>query len=38
LGNDAEAHRQFDSILAEVPHHLGAILHRVWLGEPKVSL
>ena len=37
LGEEAEAQTQFDAILTEAPHHLGAILHRSWLGEPKVN-
>jgi tetratricopeptide (TPR) repeat protein len=36
LGDDAEAQRQFDAVLAEAPHHLGAVLHRGWLREPRV--
>jgi len=36
LGDDAEAQRQFDTVLAEAPDHLGAVLHRAWLREPRV--
>ena len=36
LGEDAEAERQFDAVLVQAPHHLGAVLHRAWLQAPRV--
>ncbi len=34
LGNQAEAQRAFDTVLAQQPDHLGAVIHRAWRESP----